>query len=125
MAFAVEVDRLQDLNTAETFWDIFNAGRGTSTYSGWGTGLPAVVQARPVYGAAIPYSSPTFGYGGVYSGYTGNVGGGYSSDGIFGNGLNYYAKIQVPIYTPPLQPTYENYALHGGHGFGKYGNNQN
>lgn len=122
---AVDVDKPQDLNTAETFWDIINTGRGINAYSGWGTGLPTGVQARPVYGTTFSYNSPIVGYGG----YGGSIVGSYgSNNGVYsiGPGSNYYARVQVPVYTAysglSAQPTYENYGTHGGHGFGKYGN---
>lgn len=103
------------MDTAETFWDLSSTGgRG---YSGWGTGV-----------------QPNYGYGGYGTGYYGDPYG-YGNNapnayyGNYGNYGNYPANYgnavykKIPVYAGYVsqQPTYENYGLHGGHGFGKYG----
>lgn len=101
--------RTKDLDTAETFWNVFSQGNGQGGnrgYSGWGTGQGVLPNL-----AYSPYG--TYGGDGIF--------GNYGQYGSYGN--NYYGKY--PVYsgyiTGQTQPTYENYGLHGGHGFGKYG----
>lgn len=107
----------KDMDTAETFWDVFNRGGGRG-YSGWGTGPQSQVNpisALGTYGSfGQNYGNPAYGTYGSYGNYGGTYGT-YSPNG-------YYGKYPLYAGYTGQQPTYENYAIHGGHGFGKYGN---
>lgn len=116
--------KVNDLDTAETFWDLSSTGgRG---YSGWGTGMqPSYGYGG--YGAAYPsaYYSDNSAYGNYAPyGYYGNYGN-YGSHGNYGGYPSNYGTFvkKIPVFAgySTQQPTYENYGLHGGHGFGKYG----